>query len=318
MSSPYSLLTTKDLSKEKILHLFSRASLFKSEFKKSNQFLQKNFESLNKTLAFVFFENSTRTRMSFQMAAYRLGLKVISMDSITNSSITKGESQLDTILNIDAMKPDLFVIRCGDSFNLKEIAPQLSVPTINAGSGATAHPTQALLDCFTLYETRRPMSQFRVLIVGDVRYSRVASSNFNLLQQMGAEVGVCGPESLMPDQEKFPHVKVFKKLDEGLDWANVCMILRIQLERHDAGSLKLPSLSSYHEIFGVTPERLKAFDSDGIIMHPGPINHGVELSTETLKDPRCVVLNQVENGVYTRAALMEDIILSSNNGGNLG
>ena len=314
MPGPYSLLSTESLELSKVQSIFAKAQRFKNEFNSEKRFLtvdefaQIQDQKRPLSVAFVFFEPSTRTRMSFQMAAYRLGLQVVAMDSITTSSIKKGESLTDTVMNINAMGPDLFVVRCGENFDLAEFSEKIDVPVVNAGSGASAHPTQALLDCYTLWETENDLSKFRVLIVGDARFSRVASSNFRLLKRFGAEVAVCAPKALRPREEVFPYVKTFDSLEEGLKWSNVCMVLRMQLERHDAATLKLPSLADFHEVYGVTPERLKGFSKDGIIMHPGPINHGVELTTETLNDPRCVVLKQVENGVYTRAALLEDIL----------
>ena len=314
MSGPYSLLSTDSLELSKVQALFSQALSFKNEFQSSRRFFKTDvYTSLRErhpatSSAFVFFEPSTRTRMSFQMAAYRLGIEVVGMDSITSSSIQKGESLHDTVLNINALRPDLFVIRCGENLDLEAFSKSIDVPVVNAGSGSSAHPTQALLDQFTLWQRNQDMSQYRVLIVGDARFSRVAASNFRLFHRFGAQVAVCAPKSLRPREEVFPYVEAFDSLEEGLEWANVCMVLRMQLERHDAASLKLPSLADYHEVYGVTPDKLRAFSEDGIIMHPGPINHGVELSTETLKDPRCVVLEQVENGVYTRAALLADIL----------
>lgn len=260
----------------------------------------------------LFFEPSTRTRMSFQIASYRLGYQVLTMELASGpgagSSLAKGESLSDTVLNFAAMKPDVLVVRYGQSQDLDELLPKIEgrfgIPVINAGSGTMAHPTQGLLDAYTLRKEWGSLDGKKVLIFGDVRHSRVARSNFDVLSKLGAVVGACGPESMMPSIEQMPGVKVFASLDEALPWADAVMGLRIQLERHDAKTLDLHSMSEYHARYGLTGERLKSLKSSALILHPGPINHGVEFSPEITRDPRSRVLDQVGHGVHVRAALL--------------
>ena len=244
--------------------------------------------------------------MSFQAAAYRLGHNVLTMELSTGSSLSKGETYIDTVLNVAAMKPDVMVIRYGHSPELDQFLPSLSMPVINAGSGLSAHPTQALLDAFTIQQEAGSVEGKKVLIVGDIRHSRVARSNFDVLSKLGAIVGVCGPESLLPKsgQELPPGARVFHDLDEAVSWCDVYMGLRIQLERHSAADLQLSSLEQYHQTFGLTGVRLKKLADHALILHPGPINHGVEFANEVMADKRCRVLQQVSNGVGIRGVLL--------------
>lgn len=254
----------------------------------------------------LFFEPSTRTRMSFQMAAYRLGFKVLTMELSSGSSLSKGETMTDTVLNFVAMKPDVLVVRYGISRELDALLPTLKVPVLNAGSGTLAHPTQGLLDAYTLRAEWGSLEGKRVLIFGDVLHSRVARSNFDVLSKLGAEIGIAGPDSMLPSTNGgVPEgVRKFDSFDEALPWADACMGLRIQLERHEAKDLDLNSMGDYHARYGLTAERLKKLRSDAIILHPGPINHGVEFAPEVVHDPRSRVLTQVTNGVLVRAALL--------------
>jgi aspartate carbamoyltransferase catalytic subunit len=258
----------------------------------------------------LFFEPSTRTRMSFQMASYRLGLQVLTMELSAGSSLSKGETLTDTILNFTAMKPDVLVVRYGNSLELDQLLPRVGVPVLNAGSGTNAHPTQALLDAYTLRTEWGDLQGRKVLIFGDVRHSRVARSNFDVLGKLGAEVGVFGPEnmSLSPEEARTFGVKLFSSFDEALPWADACMGLRVQLERHQERALDLASASEYHEQYGLTNQRLKLIRPDALILHPGPINHGVEFAPEVVNDPRSRVLQQVTNGVTVRAALLALIL----------
>jgi aspartate carbamoyltransferase catalytic subunit len=223
------------------------------------------------------------------------------------SSLSKGETHGDTVLNIAAMDPDVMIVRYGRSPELDTLLPTLGMPVLNAGSGASAHPTQALLDAYTITRERRNIAGERVLIVGDIRHSRVARSNFDVLKKLGAEVAVCGPDRLLPTED-IEGIQVFHDLDEATRWCSIYMGLRIQLERHEAHQLNLESQDDYHHHFGLTKERLKILAKDAMIMHPGPINHGVEFCLDVMRDPRCRVLEQVTNGVLIRGALLARIL----------
>jgi aspartate carbamoyltransferase catalytic subunit len=246
--------------------------------------------------------------MSFQTAAYRLGHQVLTMELVSGgSSLSKGETHVDTVLNVAAMNPDVMVVRYGRSPELDELLTTLPIPVVNGGSGSVAHPTQGLLDAYTIWRERGSFAGQRILIVGDIRHSRVARSNFDILKKLGAELAVCGPEKLLP-ADQLGGVKIFHDLDEATRWCTVYMGLRIQLERHEAHQLNLDSQNDYHQHFGLTKERLKILAKDATIMHPGPINHGVEFCDEVMRDPRSRVLEQVSNGVLIRGALLARIL----------
>ena len=297
-----SLLDTSSLSETEILNLFSHSDLLAAR--------GKNFynHGPQRVVCLLFFEPSTRTRMSFQTAAYRLGHHVSTMELFGGSSLAKGETFGDTVLNILAMQPDVLVIRYGKSSELDELLPTLSIPVISGGCGTRAHPTQALLDAYTISRELKSIKGQRVLIVGDVRHSRVARSNFDVLTKLGAEIAVCGPQELLPSPGEVPGLKIFGDLDEAVGWASVYMGLRIQLERHNMDDIRTDALGEYHRQFGLTASRLEKLSKDAIIMHPGPINHGVEFSAEVLKDPRSRVMQQVTNGVLIRAALLSKVL----------
>ncbi len=303
-----SLLDTASYSQNDIADLFSRADQLASCGLLNGYFSQPR----HRVLAFLFFEPSTRTRMSFQMAASRLGYDVLTLESASSSSLSKGESLTDTVQNVIAMGPDALVVRYGKSPELDQLLPQLSLPVINAGSGTRAHPTQALLDAYTIQKSLGRVQGRKVLITGDIRHSRVAQSNFDILIKMGADVGVCGPREFIPHAGLPPAIKVFETLDEGVVWCDVYMGLRLQLERHCEAGLPVESGASYQnyfESFGLTQARLQKLKKDSIIMHPGPINHGVEFPADdsVTTDPRNRVLQQVSNGVVIRAALLEKL-----------
>ena len=310
---PYakSLLDTRSLSENEILNLFSHADRLAVQ---SNNFSNRGPQ---RVVSLLFFEPSTRTRMSFQTAAYRLGHQVSTMELFGGSSLAKGETFGDTVLNIVAMQPDALVIRYGKSEELDQLLPTLQLPVISGGCGTSAHPTQALLDAYTIQKERKSVKGQRVLIVGDVRHSRVARSNFDVLAKLGAEIAVCGPEELLPNAGEVPGVKIFTDLDEAVGWADVYMGLRIQLERHNMDDIRTDALGEYHRQFGLSADRLQKLSKDAIIMHPGPINHGVEFSAEVLKDPRARVMKQVTNGVLIRAALLSKV-LGPNSGPGIG
>jgi aspartate carbamoyltransferase catalytic subunit len=296
-----SLLSTENLSELEISALFRQADeLVNAGFPQKIS---------PKIVACLFFEPSTRTRMSFQTAAYRLGHRVLTME-MAESSLIKGESQVDTVLNVAAMNPDAIVVRYGNSPELDALLPKLDIPIVNGGSGTKAHPTQALLDAYTLHrEFSGAVRGRKVLIVGDIAHSRVAHSNFDVLAKLGAEIGVCGPEVLLPSSTSVTQkIQRFTNLDEAVEWADVYMGLRIQLERHQATDLSLKSMGDYHQHFGLTPDRLKRLKKNAIIMHPGPINHGVEFANEVGLDPRNRIFAQVTNGVAIRAAVLAQVL----------
>jgi aspartate carbamoyltransferase catalytic subunit len=257
-----------------------------------------------KSIVNLFFENSTRTRTTFELAAKRLSADVLSM-SIATSSTSKGESLLDTIRNLEAMYVDMFVVRHGISgaahFIAQHAAPHISV--INAGDGQHAHPTQAMLDMFTIRQIKPEFSRLRVAIVGDILHSRVARSNIQALNTLGvAEVRVIAPKTLLPAQVETLGVTVSHNLAEGLQDIDVIIMLRLQKER--MSSALLPSETEYFKCFGLTEERLKIAKPDAIVMHPGPINRGVEIDSIVADGAQSVILKQVSNGIAIRMAIM--------------
>ncbi|MEK2644469.1 aspartate carbamoyltransferase catalytic subunit [Bdellovibrio sp. BCCA] len=285
-----SILDLLSLEKTKIDSLFSVADKLSA-----NESIP--FEGFGKTGALLFFEASTRTRMSFETACARLGIYPLLFDGKSGTSLEKGETLEDTVLNVDAMKPSFLVIRSGDDLDLKALSEKVQCPILNAGWGKKGHPTQALLDAYTIRKHLGTCDGQKVLIVGDVRHSRVAASHFELAKKLNYEVALCGPKEFLPETGTY---KVFSSLKEGLQWATVAMTLRVQLERHSSQY----SLADYREHYGFTVKNLKDLSSKALIMHPGPINQGTELDSEVLQDPRCKVLNQVSNGVLIRQSLI--------------
>ncbi len=248
------------------------------------------------------------------MAAYRLGFEVLTMELSAGSSLSKGETMTDTVLNFAAMGPDALVVRYGISRELDRLLPKLDIPVLNAGSGTLAHPTQALLDAYTLRCEWKSLEGKRVLIFGDVRHSRVARSNFDVLAKLGCEIGVFGPEIMLPSADNTAgdalgnSIQKFESLDEAIPWADAVMGLRIQLERHESKDLDLKAMGDYHARYGLTKARLAIVKKNAVILHPGPINHGVEFAPEVVEDERSRVLQQVTNGVLIRAALLSEIL----------
>lgn len=302
-----SFLSSEQLTEKDIAQIFSRAELFKSEFSKKKRInhLISNEGMSQKLVAMVFAEPSTRTRMSFQSAAIRLGIRTMSLSNPQSSSLSKGETLGDTFRNVAAMLPDLMVVRYNTNPEADEVIKTLACPVINGGSGSAEHPTQALLDAFTVHEFRGQVRGERVLIVGDVLHSRVANSNLMLLKRMGAEIAYCAPRDLGPTSESWHGIRSFDHLNEAMEWATVVMGLRVQKERHRKEDSSLgESMAEYREKFRVGGEQLKHFRKDGILLHPGPVIRGVEFSDHALSDPRSKVLDQVTNGVFVRAALM--------------
>ena len=265
-----------------------------------------------KTIVNLFFENSTRTRTTFELAAKRLSADVLSMN-IATSATSKGESLLDTIHNLEAMHADMFVVRHAISgaghFIAQNTAPHISV--INAGDGQHAHPTQAMLDMFTIRRHKQDFSQLKVAIIGDILHSRVARSQIQALNTLGTkEIRVIAPKTLLPSHVESLGVKVFNSMEEGLKDLDVVIMLRLQKERMT--SALLPTEREYFKCFGLTEERLKLAKPDAIVMHPGPINRGVEIASSIADGPQSVILQQVSNGIAVRMAIMT--ITMQNNG----
>ncbi len=254
-----------------------------------------------KTIVNLFFENSTRTRISFELAERRLSADVVNF-TVSGSSVSKGESLLDTARNIEAMKIDIVVIRHSAAGSPYFLSKLCTSKFINAGDGAHEHPTQALLDMYTLREKFTTLQNLNVVIIGDISHSRVARSNIFGLVTMGANVAVCGPPSLIPRYIERLGVRVFTKIDEALQFSDAINVLRIQLER--AAGAAFPSLREYHQTFGITQQRLDHLRKDITILHPGPINRGVEISSEVADGNYSVILPQVTNGVAIRMAVL--------------
>lgn len=253
------------------------------------------------TVVNLFFENSTRTRISFELAERRLSADVVNFSAST-SSVKKGETLLDTARNIEAMKVDIVVMRHSAAGSVKFLSERCTSRFLNAGDGAHEHPTQALLDMVTIRQKTGSLEGLNVCIIGDIAHSRVARSNIYGLITMGANVGVCGPTSMIPFELHRLGVRVFTDIDEALQFSDVINVLRIQLER-DAGA-DFPSLREYHNFFGITRRRLDALGKDMIVLHPGPINRGVEIESEVADGPYSVILPQVTNGVAIRMAVL--------------
>ncbi|MEO7520736.1 MAG: aspartate carbamoyltransferase catalytic subunit [Gemmatimonas sp.] len=253
------------------------------------------------TIVNLFFEPSTRTRISFEFAEKRLSADTVNVAS-SGSSVTKGETLVDTARNLEAMKIDMVVIRHSASGAARFLAERIESSVINAGDGTHEHPTQGLLDLLTLRDRLGDLAGKRVCIVGDVLHSRVARSNIFGLIKLGAEVGVCGPRSLLPNAIGEMGVTVFDRVEEAIQWADALNVLRLQLERMHAGYI--PSQREYNRVFGVTRARLDRAPRDLLILHPGPMNRGVEIDSDVADGPHSVILSQVTNGVAVRMAVL--------------
>jgi aspartate carbamoyltransferase catalytic subunit len=254
-----------------------------------------------KTIVNLFFEASTRTRISFEFAEKRLSADTVNIAS-TGSSVQKGETLVDTARNLEAMRIDMVVIRHGSSGAAQFLAERIPSNVINAGDGRHEHPTQGLLDMLTIRDHRGRIEGLRVCIVGDVLHSRVARSNIWGLTKLGAEVAVCAPRTLLPREISELGVQVFGRVEEAIEWADVLNVLRLQLERMQGGFI--PSLREYNRFFGVTRERVERSPRDLLILHPGPMNRGVEIDSDVADGPHSVILDQVTNGVAVRMAVL--------------
>ena len=253
------------------------------------------------TIVNLFFEASTRTRISFEFAEKRLAADTVNIGA-SRSSVAKGETLVDTARNLEAMKIDMVVMRHWASGAARFLAERIPSKVINAGDGAHEHPTQALLDMLTLRDHLGAIAGRRVCIVGDVRHSRVARSNIFGLLTLGAEVGVCGPPTLIPPHMRELGVRIFHRVEEAIEWAHALNVLRLQLERMEAGFV--PSLREYNRIWGVSRARLAAAPEPLLILHPGPMNRGVEIDSDVADGPHSVILEQVTNGVAVRMAVL--------------
>ncbi|MEO6209173.1 MAG: aspartate carbamoyltransferase catalytic subunit [Gemmatimonadaceae bacterium] len=292
------LLDLESLSPEQISLVLDTAVPFKEI---SERAIKKVPALRGQTIVNLFFEASTRTRISFEFAEKRLSADTVSVAS-SGSSVSKGETLVDTARNLEAMRIDMVVIRHGASGAAAFLAERIESNVINAGDGTHEHPTQGLLDLLTLRDHFGSLEGLRVCIVGDVLHSRVARSNIWGLKKMGAQVAVCGPKSLLPHAIAELGVKVFPRVEEAIEWAQALNILRLQLERMTSGYI--PSLREYNRVFGVTRERLERAKHDVLIMHPGPMNRGVEIDSDVADGPHSVILNQVTNGVAVRMAVL--------------
>lgn len=297
------LLGIRGMTRDDIETIFSTAAEFKEVL---NRPIKKVPSLRDTTVANLFFENSTRTRLSFELAQKRLSADVVNF-SAASSSVKKGETLVDTVNNILAMKVDMVVMRHPHPGAPHFLANKVNTTIVNAGDGTHEHPTQALLDSFSIREKLgNDLEGKKIAIVGDIRHSRVALSNIVALKLQGATVRVCGPATLIPKHMESLGVEVSHDLDETLAWADVANMLRIQLERqgdHDAIRF-FPSIREYTMNFGLTTERLHRLDKELVILHPGPINRGVEISSEIADSEHAIILDQVENGVATRMAIM--------------
>ena len=308
-------LTVEGLSRDLLTEILDQAEGFLGV---AQQAVKKVPLCRGKVVANLFFETSTRTRTTFELAAKRLSADVLNLN-IAASSTSKGETLLDTLRNLEAMHVDMFVVRHAASGSAHFIATHANphVSVINAGDGRHAHPTQGMLDMFTIRRHKGDFGNLRVAIVGDILHSRVARSQIAALNTLGAgEVRVIGPRTLMPAQTESLGVRVFHDLREGVRDADVVIMLRLQRERM-TGAL-LPSAHEYFQLFGLTEERLSTARPDAIVMHPGPINRGVEMDTQVADGPRSVILEQVSNGIAIRMAVIAMCIGTQNRHGPLG
>ncbi len=292
------LLGIKYISKEDIDLIFKTADGFKEVI---NRPIKKVPSLRDITVANLFFENSTRTKLSFELAEKRLGADVVNF-SASGSSVKKGETLIDTVNNILAMKVDMVVMRHSSPGAAVFLSQKVNSIIVNAGDGAHEHPTQGLLDAYSIREKLGSVEGKKVAIIGDVLHSRVALSNIFTLQKLGAEVMVCGPTTLLPKYICELGVKVETNLQKALQWCDVANMLRIQLERQDIKFF--PSLREYIMLFGLNKQLLDSLDKEIVIMHPGPINRGVEITSDIADSPHSIILQQVENGVAVRMAVL--------------
>jgi aspartate carbamoyltransferase catalytic subunit len=292
------LIGLEPLSREQIVAILDTAGAFKEI---SERKIKKVPVLRGKTIVNLFFEASTRTRISFEFAEKRLSADTVNITS-TGSSVQKGETLVDTARNLEAMRIDMVVIRHGSSGSARFLAERIPSNVVNAGDGSHEHPTQGLLDMLTIRDHRGRIEGLKVCIVGDVLHSRVARSNIWGLTRLGAEVAVCAPRTLLPGEIEALGVTVFDRVEAAIEWADVLNVLRLQLERMQAGFV--PSLREYNRLFGISRERVEQAPRDLLILHPGPMNRGVEIDSDVADGPHAVILDQVTNGVAVRMAVL--------------
>ena len=296
------LLGIRDLSPADIELLLDRADLAVAISRQSEK---KTSTLRGRTQINLFYEASTRTQSSFELAGKRLGADVMNM-SVASSSVKKGETLIDTAMTLNAMRPDILIIRHQSAGAAALLAQKVGCSVVNAGDGAHEHPTQALLDALTIRRAKGPLSKLIVAICGDILHSRVARSNIMLLNALGAQVRVVAPSTLLPTGIEKMGVIVTRSMAEGLKGADVVMMLRLQRERMEGAFV--PSVREYFRYFGLDAEKLKAAKDDALVMHPGPMNRGVEIASEIADGPQSVIQEQVEMGVAVRMAVMEALL----------
>lgn len=296
------LLGVANLSPHEINYLLDRAD---DAVQLSRQREKKKSTLRGRTHINLFFEASTRTQASFELAGKRLGADVMNM-SVGNSSVKKGETLIDTAMTLNALRPDVLVVRHHSAGAAELLAQKVDCSVINAGDGAHEHPTQALLDALTIRRTKGKLARLTVAICGDVLHSRVARSNIHLLNIMGARVKVIAPSTLLPNSIENLGVEIFHTMKDGLKDVDVVMMLRLQRERM-AGAL-VPSVREYFRFFGLDSEKLGFAKPDALVMHPGPMNRGVEISSEIADGPQSVIQTQVEMGLAVRMAIIEELL----------
>lgn len=292
------LVGLDELSAEEIVHILDTAETFKEV---STRSIKKVPALRGKVVALMFFEDSTRTRMSFELAASRLSADVLLFTS-RSSSVTKGETTIDTVRNVEAMGVDIFVIRHGQSGAPHMLARKVAASIINAGDGQHEHPTQALLDVFTIRQRLGRLAGLKIAVVGDIAHSRVARSNIIGLRKLGAEVVVVGPPTLVPSAIRAMGCEISHSLDDILPQVDVINMLRVQFERFSSNLF--PSVREYSRLYGMNADRLASCRKDVLIMHPGPINRGMELTSEVADGPNSCILQQVTNGLAVRMAVL--------------
>ena len=304
------LLGIENLAREEIQWILDRARDFQP---RNGESFRKLDLLKGKMVVNLFFEASTRTRTSFEIAARRLGADAVSITAQA-SSVAKGESLVDTLNTLAAMRPDAIVMRHAASGAPHFLQRYLETPIINAGDGTHEHPTQALLDARTILDRGAKLEELKVAIIGDIAHSRVARSNVHLLSRFGSRIVLCGPASLLPPElaQIAPGVTLTTDMDQAIRDADVIMMLRVQLERQDQAFFPA---NEYFQFYGLRPEHLRLANPEVIVMHPGPINRGREISSEVADSQRSAILNQVENGIAVRMAVLERVLLGQNHAG---
>ncbi len=294
------LISSQDMSATDIKRLFQIARIFSPEVKQG-----KTLPLLRgKTLVNLFFESSTRTRTSFELAIRKLEGSALNFVSI-GSSLQKGETLIDTAKNLEAMGPHGLIVRHSSAGSPLILANSLKIPIINAGDGFHEHPTQGLLDAYTIQEKLGTLEKKRIVILGDIAHSRVARSNIHILKKLGASIAVCGPPSLLPPHPEALGVDFSFRPESLMPDADVVIALRVQLERQNR--MQIPSLSEYSRFWGLSRERARLLKKEALLLHPGPVNRGIEIDSEVMEDPRSVILDQVFNGIVIRMAVLAEL-----------